>query len=585
MKRKIFLSLLMMGVSCMLILTGIFTWLFHSYTESHAEDDLDLSLRTVSAGMNESHRPIEFLQNLGFDTPYIRLTWISQDGSVLYDSNYDKDKMENHIDRPEVKDALEYGKGKAVRDSTTVSENLLYKAVRMPDGSILRAGIRQRNIYGHWASMAPYFLVFLLVAFFICLWASRKLSVDLLYPLRHAVHLISHVRQSGPAEINAIDEKEIENIDSEVRPLVRKIADLAVALSASFEQVKRQRNMVNLILENMQEAVILTDGSYKILTANKSAVELLHEKSEPRVKEKNLSFLLPEVSWPTVGPVPPAGTIDTEKIKRDGIIFAVTRQPIYLEREFYGFLFIASDITEMEEREQLRREFTSNVSHELKTPLTSISGFSEVLKEKLFQNDDDVAHFGNLIYKESHRLLELIEEILHLGRIEEKRIKVNMVPVRLDEVTRDIVAFMDPVLEDKEVKVHLDLAETTMIGDPGLLRECFMNLIDNAIKYNHQGGHIYVTVKDEGNQAVYTVRDTGIGIPKGEQKRIFERFYRVDSSRSKAIKGTGIGLAVVKHIIDIHHGTITVESEVGDGTTFIIRFPKGETKQEAAAQP
>ena len=576
MKRKIFLSLLMMGVSCMLILTGIFTWLFNSYTEDQTERELDLSLRTIAAGMNESSRPIQYLQGMGIDTPEIRLTWIAQDGVVIYDSSYNKDHMDNQVDRPEVKEALETGKGRAVRDSATLSENLLYKAVRMPDGTILRVGVRERSIYGHWASMAPYFLCFLLAAFFVCLWASRKLSVDLLHPLHHAVHLISHVRQSGPAEISDIDEREIEKIDTEIRPLVRKIADLAIALSSSFQQLRRQRNMVQLILENMQEAVILTDPANRILSANRSAAALLHEKSGARVKDKNLSLLLPELAWPMSGTTPPPGSVETQKLKRDGVSYAFTRQPVYLDRELYGFLFIASDVTEMEEREQLRREFTSNVSHELKTPLTSISGFSEVLKEKLFQSDEDVAHFGSLIYKESHRLLELIEEILHLGRIEEKQTELHPVPVRIDEVTQDIAAFMEPVLAEKEVKLHLDLAAVTIMGDPGLLRECFMNLIDNAIKYNHQGGHIYVTLREKEEYAVYTVRDTGIGIPQGEQKRIFERFYRVDSSRSKTIKGTGIGLAVVKHIVDVHHGRIQVESEVGNGTTFTLCFPKGK---------
>lgn len=249
---------------------------------------------------------------------------------------------------------------------------------------------------------------------------------------------------------------------------------------------------------------------------------------------------------------------------------------MYKEDEFYGVLFIIDDITEQEHREQLRREFTSNVSHELKTPLTSISGFAEVLSAGLFQTNDDVVHFGTLIRKESKRLLGMIEEIMHLARIEEHREKGENEPVSLKEIVTDIVEFMEPVLIEKKVTIHCMMEDILLTGNKGLLREMAMNLIDNAVKYNLPGGHVYVSLYQKDKYIYFVVQDTGIGIPEDKQKRVFERFYRADSSRSKKINGSGLGLSIVKHIAERHHGTITLKSKENTGTTITVQLPTGK---------
>ena len=230
-------------------------------------------------------------------------------------------------------------------------------------------------------------------------------------------------------------------------------------------------------------------------------------------------------------------------------------------------------VSTLQQQEELSRSFVANVSHELKTPMTSISGFAEVLSTGLFKNKDDVIHFGTLIRKEALRLLQMIEEIMHLARIEDGKRQVNLERLCLRDLVQDIVEFMEPVLTEKKVTVQCTMDDTEVLADRGLFRELIMNLLDNAVKYNRPGGHVYITVRHDDHKAFFSICDTGIGIPEDKQQRVFERFYRADSSRSRKIKGTGLGLAIVKHIVEQHHGTIALSSKENEGTTITITLP------------
>ena len=329
------------------------------------------------------------------------------------------------------------------------------------------------------------------------------------------------------------------------------------------------------MMENLQEGVILTDDTYRILGMNRCAGDILQKKDVSSLVGQPLEPFFAEAPWDEIHGHTNLPDVLERKISRDASLYLLTVQSVYQDEEFYGVLFIIDDITEQEHREQLRREFTSNVSHELKTPLTSISGFAEVLSAGLFKSDADVVHFGSLIRKEAKRLLAMIEEIMHLTRIEENREKVHREPVCLPEIIKDIVEFMEPMLVEKKVTVHCTLEQATVLGDKGLLREMAMNLIDNAVKYNLPGGHVYVSVRKRGDHIDFAVKDTGIGIPEDKQKRVFERFYRADTSRSRKISGSGLGLSIVKHIAEYHNGTITLRSKENHGTEIIIHLPSG----------
>ena len=301
---------------------------------------------------------------------------------------------------------------------------------------------------------------------------------------------------------------------------------------------------------------------------------MLQLSQEQLVPGRRMEDLLPEADWAYI--LQQWGSYSVEEkqtLAREDRLYRMTVQSIYKGEDWYGGLFILYDITESEQREQLRREFTSNVSHELKTPLTSISGFAEMLATGLYQGKDDVAHFGQLIRKEAQRLLGLIDGIIHLTRIEEAQQHQGDEQVLLKEMVENLVSFMEPVIQEKQITIHMNMTAVQVRGSNAMLREMAMNLIDNAVKYNRPGGHVYISLmKDKGN-ALFSVRDTGIGIPEEKQKRVFERFYRVDVSRSKQNGGSGLGLSIVKHIVEQHRGHIALKSREQEGTEITVTLP------------
>lgn len=570
MRRKIYISLLAMGFVCMAVTILISSWFFLNAVQRQAVEEMHIVMNVISNTIRSHDEMDTYLQEIADSCDgNLRITWINPDGTVRFESNYNKWQMENHLDRPEVQEALNEPYGTAVRKSHTLSRDLYYMAEKMPDGTILRLSIERESVYSHFLSLLPIVALLLLFAAIACVKASRMLTASLLNPLRRTVLLM---RQLGdPNGMAAVPES--YHVDAELRPLVDKIVDQSGALKEMIHSLEQQRNIVRLMMENLQEGVILTDDTYRVLEMNRCAGTILQKKDISALKGQSLELFFPEAPWDSIHNHQNRPEVLEQKISKDESLYLLTVQSVYKDEEFYGVLFIVDDITEQEHREQLRREFTSNVSHELKTPLTSISGFAEVLSAGLFKNDGDVIHFGSLIRKEAKRLLGMIEEIMHLTRIEENRENVHREPVILKDLVNDIVEFMEPVMVEKKVTVHCTMEDVAVLGDKGLLREMAMNLIDNAVKYNLPGGHVYITVQKQGNYVDFTVKDTGMGIPEDKQKRVFERFYRVDTSRSQKISGSGLGLSIVKHIAEYHNGTIALRSKENKGTEITVHLP------------
>lgn len=573
MRKKIYVSLLAMGFACMAITVLISGWFFWQAVQRQAAEEMHVVMNVISNTIQKNDDMEAYLQGIADGCEgSLRITWINPDGTIRFESKYDKWQMENHLDRPEVQEALNEAYGTAVRKSHTLSRDLYYMAEQMPDGTILRLSMERESIYSHFLSLLPVVALLLLCAAVACIKASRMLTASLLNPLRRTVLLMRQIGDPSGISVPAS-----YHVDAELRPLVDKIIDQSQALNQLIHSLEQQRNIVRLMMENLQEGVILTDDTYRILGMNRCAGDILQKKDVSSLVGQPLEPFFAEAPWDEIHGHTNLPDVLERKISRDASLYLLTVQSVYQDEEFYGVLFIIDDITEQEHREQLRREFTSNVSHELKTPLTSISGFAEVLSAGLFKSDADVVHFGSLIRKEAKRLLAMIEEIMHLTRIEENREKVHREPVCLPEIIRDIVEFMEPMLVEKKVTVHCTLEQATVLGDKGLLREMAMNLIDNAVKYNLPGGHVYVSVRKRGDHIDFAVKDTGIGIPEDKQKRVFERFYRADTSRSRKISGSGLGLSIVKHIAEYHNGTITLRSKENHGTEIIIHLPSGNS--------
>lgn len=574
MKRKIYISFICLGFACMVVTTLISIGVFWHSMQRQISQEMDVYTMSIATAIEQTDYPRQYLERVTEqENGRLRVTWINESGKVLFESEY-KGLMENHLERPEVQEAIRSGKGTAVRDSRTLSKSLYYEAQKLPDGTILRISIERDSIYSHFLSILPIVCGLLILAAFACIKAARVLTAQLLQPLRQTVVMMQTISNTEAGSLN-----QVPVVDQELQPLVSKIYYQSKIIQENIRSIEQQRNIIRLMMENLQEGVIMTDHLYRILGINHCAVTILRQKDGASLMGQPLEPLMPDASWKEIHRSTHSDRVWEQKISCDDVLYLLTVQSVYKDDEFYGTMFVIDDITEQEQREQLRREFTSNVSHELKTPLTSISGFAEVLAARLFQNDDDVVHFGSLIQKEAKRLLGMIEEIMHLTRIEENRECRPQEPVYLQDIVNDIVEFMEPVLIEKKVTIRCDMEHVAFFGDKGLIREMAMNLIDNAVKYNFPGGHVYVTVKDKGRSVDFTVRDTGIGIPEDKQKRIFERFYRVDTSRSQKIGGSGLGLSIVKHIAEYHGGTISLHSKENSGTEITVHFPVYQIKE------
>lgn len=571
MRRKIYVSLLAMGFACMIITNFIAGWFFLNTMQRQVAEEMDMTVSLVkTAVLSGAGEPKQVLKEMShIEDGDLRITWIQPDGTVQYDSMADAQTLDNHLNRPEVQDALKDGKGSSMRNSHTLSRTQYYEAERMPDGSVIRVSMERDNLYAHILAVLPMMLLVFALAALGCIKMSRRLTASLLAPLHQTILLIKKI-----GDVETPTPKTLPPIDAELQPLVDKIVDQSEVIDRTIYTLEQQRNVVRLMMENLQEGVILTDETYHILGVNGCAVRIFKKTDQNRFIGQPIQTLFTEKVWNIVTSSSHTDKVTEQRFSLDDHMYSLTIQPVYKEKEFYGMLFIIDDITERERQEQLRREFTSNVSHELKTPLTSISGFAEVLSTGLAQKPEDVMHFSSLIRKEAKRLLAMIEEIMHLTHIEEGKRKRIQEPVFLQDIIDDIVEFMDPVFIEKKVTVHCTMERVSFIGDKGLIREVAMNLIDNAVKYNRPGGHVYIRVQEAANEVVFSVRDTGIGIPEDKLPRVFERFYRADSSRSQKIGGSGLGLSIVKHIAEYHHGRISIRSKENEGTEITIIFPR-----------
>lgn len=570
MKRRIYLSLLAMGMACIIITIIAYSWIFWRGAQEQARTELSTAVTLVAAGMDQEPDAPAYLQHISQQARgAVRITWIGTDGTILYESDYDAARMENHMQRPEVQQAFDGGNGTAMRESKTIARTLYYAAKKLPDGTVLRVSAERDSLYSQFLALLPIAAALFLLMAFGCFKTSRILTASLLAPLKKAAQFMEKIGQPDQALPT-----NLPNTYSELRPLMQKILEQSRYIDHTIQTLEQERNTIRLMMENLEEGVLLTGKDRKVLVANRGARDMLQLSQEQLVPGRRMEDLLPEADWAYIlqqwGSYP---VEEKQTLAREDRLYRMTVQSIYKGEDWYGGLFILYDITESEQREQLRREFTSNVSHELKTPLTSISGFAEMLATGLYQGKDDVAHFGQLIRKEAQRLLGLIDGIIHLTRIEEAQQHQGDERVLLKEMVENLVSFMEPVIQEKQITIHMNMTAVQVRGSNAMLREMAMNLIDNAVKYNRPGGHVYISLmKDKGN-ALFSVRDTGIGIPEEKQKRVFERFYRVDVSRSKQNGGSGLGLSIVKHIVEQHRGHIALKSREQEGTEITVTLP------------
>lgn len=483
-----------------------------------------------------------------------RITWIDENGTVLFDSRADVSELDNHADRDEIKTAMKEGKGMSTRYSKTLTEKTVNYAIRLSDGSILRVSTEQYTVVTILMGMLQPILFIMFVALILTLVLSARVSKAIIEP------------------INKLDLEIPENNDTyeELTPLLRKIADQKETIGEQLADARKKQKEFNLITENMSEGFLVIDADSNLLTYNSAALNLL--EITPPADRSVLLFCRAKEFRGVISDVL-SGIKAENTMVREERSYSLIANPVYEKESVIGAVVVILDITEREKRDALRREFTANVSHELKTPLTSISGFAELMKAgDVLEND--VTDFSKSIYDEAQRLITLVNDIIKISELDGQSIPYEKETVDLYELSKEVIGRLEKEADKKNITFHLIGGRAEIIGVHKILEEMLYNLCDNAIKYNKENGTVDVLVNQTGDGVNVIVRDTGIGIPISHQDRVFERFYRVDKSHSKKVGGTGLGLAIVKHGALYHHAKLSLESTVDVGTVVTIAFSK-----------
>ena len=542
-----------MFVCALVLAVGLAAVMGILYSNFDGQMRKELSKEAAYLAYGVEQQGLDYLKNIKDKSA--RITYIDQDGTVLFDNKADVSEMKNHSDRTEFQKAEKYGAGESSRYSDTLSEKTIYYALRLKDGTVLRVSGTQDSVLA--------------------------LVENLIFPLCGLLCLmliLSGIMASAISKriVKPINELDLEHpeenqIYEELSPLLSKIHRQNREIQNQLELAKQQQQEFSLITENMQEGLIVIDKYTMILSANSSAWNLFRmdkvrqgESVYCLDRAENFRHAIEHVL---------EGEHEELVLKLNGSDIQLIANPVVRGQKTGGAVILLVDVTEKLERENLRREFSANVSHELKTPLTSISGFAEIIQGG-FVKDEDIPKFAGRIYKESQRLLQLVEDVIQISQLDEEKTPYIWEPVDVYQVCKN--AFDSLKEKAYKMNVHLYICGESMKMEAirTLLEEAVYNVCDNAIKYNRNDGSVSIFLEQTAQEVQIVVKDTGIGIPREDQDRVFERFYRVDKSHSKEIGGTGLGLSIVKHAVSTLDGSVGLRSEVGSGTEICMKFPK-----------
>ena len=550
MNKKIFFSSCLVAFTVLIISLAMSTGVLFNQFEKQVEQELKEESELLASVTEEAG--VENIADYDFGSR--RVTVIGNDGGVLFDSQADASQMENHSDREEFKEAVLYGTGMSSRYSDTLTEKNIYYAVRLSDGSILRLSAPQSTIFAFLSDLIGPICIVILIALILSAVLAIKLSESILKP------------------INALDLDNPENNKTydELAPLLTKINRQKLVIENQLHEAKQKQKEFKLITDNMREGLLVIDSNSDILTYNAAAEKLLDITDET-----SLASLKIYRSTQVIDAVDEAlkGNNSECQITQHSRQYSLIANPVFRDGEIIGAVIVLLDVTEKAQREQLRREFTANVSHELKTPLTSIYGFAELMKDGDMKKED-MEDFAKSIYDETKHLITLVGDIIKLSALDEKSRFYEKETVDLYALACETAERLKVDAAKKHVTVNVEGEKAEYIGVRQILTDIIYNLCENAIKYNRENGSVDVSVAENDNNIILKVKDTGIGIPQEHQERVFERFYRVDKSHSKEIGGTGLGLSIVKHGVLYHGGEISMESEPGKGTEITVTFKK-----------
>lgn len=558
MKQRLFRSILLLTGAAVGLVLLLFFWVSCQYITQDSFASLKREANLLIVADGEGNVPVSELQRLQLTD---RVTLIAPDGHALYDNYADAKSMENHLQREEVQEALKGGEGSSRRASETLGKNILYYAVRLQDGNVLRLSRTNDAVFQQYKIILGYFVLLALAVLCGAFWAAKTITARILRPLENL-----NLEQPDSEAV----------VYPELKPIVEYFELQQEKLQKEMRRYKNKKQELKAVTNNMDEGLLFLNPVWEIESINKSAVKFFGKEKQELL---GTSFFMLDDSDEIRQLL--------AKIEQEGKgRLVINRGSSYYQLNGSritdkGFVLLIMDVTARTASEKIRREFSANVSHELKTPLQSVLGYSEIMLSGLVK-PEDTKRFLQKINDEAHNLLRLIDDIMQLSKLDE------LTHDMIEEFTlQDVAQSALARLKDKacRLQVSLQLVDSTggdskLLGISSLMEEIFFNLLDNGLKYNHPGGEVTLRLSEGENKYTVSVADTGMGIPGSELPHIFERFYRVDRSRHKAIEGTGLGLSIVKHGVGFHGGSIRVVSTVEQGTEFIMKFPKPKYEAE-----
>lgn len=548
MRKLIFKSIFFTVLFILVFSVTVILVIGHRYNTDNQKNYLSQNAVFVAEGVRQ--KGIGYLQSIK-DADF-RITWITGEGTVLYDNKTDISQGENHKNREEVTEALSKGTGYSKRFSDTLSKPFVYYAIKLEDNTVIRVS-EEAYAFG----INPDYLSAVVWVTVIALALSLLLAVIV---SKKAVLPVTGLDLSKP---------EISKTYEEMKPVVSRLVADNRLISKQAEELRVKQIEFDAITTNMSDGIIIISRRADILSCNQAAMNMLGVIELPKnVLQLNKSDNFRETIRTSL-----SGKKCFDTIRTDENYYTLHATPLLFDDNVEGAVIVIIDETEKDEREKLRREFTTNVSHELKTPLTSISGFAELIKSGI-TTEKDTAHFADNIYREARRLVTLVNDIIRLSQLDEGEIPYDEGEIDLYEIAKDVADRLDGVAKTQKISLNLTGETAFVKGNSQILEEMIYNLCDNGIKYNRPGGYVNINVSSDTAFVYASVKDNGIGIPKASQGRVFERFYRVDKSHSKEIGGTGLGLSIVKHGAAYHKARISLESSPGNGTEITLVFPK-----------
>lgn len=550
MTKKIFRTTLSASLGIVLVtILMIMGFLYNYFNHIQREQ---LRTQTALASQGISFEGKDYFENL--KTSNVRITWVDNKGQVLYDTQSDAKHMKNHANRQEIKEAIKSGYGESTRWSATLTEKSIYAAQRLNNGTIVRLSVAQQTI------------------FYLLLGMISPLAIIILLAIILSVLIARYIAKKVSEPLNNIDLDHPLSNDSyeEITPLLRRLDSHQAKIQHQKLLLQKRQKEFDTIISKIKEGMILLDDQARIVSINAEALKLF------QINDDWHGRFMMEVSRDlTLKDLIDQGLKGKKKEANIGIEnnhYRVLVRPTTDNNRVTGLVVLLFDVTDQLQMEQLQREFTANVSHELKTPLHVISGYSELLANQMVPNEE-VPQFAAKIHKESERLVKLVEDIINLSHLDEQE-KLPQETVNLYDLTQKVLEGLQAKVDKKHIQINFNGEEAILRGNPVLLNSLVYNLCDNAITYNHEKGQVNVTLKNSPDTITLEVSDTGLGIAEKDKKRIFERFYRVDKSRSKIVGGTGLGLSIVKSALDFHNGSIKVDSHLGQGTTMTVLLHK-----------